>query len=490
MKFITPKSPVKIFIFLAILVFGNFNTANAQQRKLVLVKKLQTTNKDVRRKVPEKLVAKNAESKKILPKITTKIADEDEDETSKSTKSNSADNTFRTETVRNIAQDNFDGEDLQIRRAAVNALGNRAGTVVVMEVKTGKILTIVNQNWGIRQSFKPCSTIKLVTGIAGSNENLIDETGRVRNRTTRFNLNDSLAFSENGYFQQIGKSLGSKKMIEYAKQLGLGQKTGINANDESEGRLPYGNENLRIYSHGDDFEVTPLQLAVLVSAIHNDGKIVVPRVPRTKIEKTNFRGFLRREVDLPKESIESVITGMRGAAKYGTARRGTHPDFNIAGKTGSCIEHNSWVGLFASVAPLEDPKYSVVVITRGQGERGKYAAMVAGQIYEALRPRLFTNDAPVLLAKYNENKNNKIIVGETEKSATFTKTNDVRKLENSITQISSTNPNNSEGEKNIVTETQESEFSTVVIEYKKETEENQPADSNPAITRPRIVKIN
>lgn len=445
MQFIAPKSPVKFLLFIVLFILANSSVSNAQQKKPTAVKKNQTAAKDVRNKIPP----------------DKSVDDNKKPETS-----------FRTETIRNIAADNFEGEDLQIRRAAVNALGDRAGTVVVMEVKTGKILTIVNQDWGIRQSFKPCSTIKLVTGIAGANENLIDENGRVRNQATRFNLDDSLAFSDNGYFQQIGKNLGNRKMIEYARELGLGQKTGINADGESAGRLPYGNENLRIYSHGDDFEVTPLQLAVMVSAINNDGKIVVPRVPSTEIENANFRGFLRRGVELSGESIQSVIPGMRGSAKYGTSRVGTNPAFRIAGKTGSCIEHNSWVGLFASVAPLEAPKYAVVVITRGQNERGKYAAMVAGQIYEALRPRLFINDAPILLANYNDNKN-PVIVGK-----------NTSPVQNENAADSKINPEN-----NKKSEPTETTFSSVVIEYEKESETSEPVNNSPQITRPRIVKI-
>ncbi len=81
---------------------------------------------------------------------------------------------LRTETVENITNDNPEGEDLEVRRAAVNALGTHAGTVVVLEPQTGKVLSIVNQDWAIRKSFKPCSTIKLVTAIAGINENVID----------------------------------------------------------------------------------------------------------------------------------------------------------------------------------------------------------------------------------------------------------------------------------------------------------------------------
>ena len=41
-----------------------------------------------------------------------------------------------------------------------------------------------------------------------------------------------------------------------------------------------------------------------------------------------------------------------------------------------------------SVAPVENPKYAVVVITRGERERGKYAAAIAGRIYRELAPRI------------------------------------------------------------------------------------------------------
>ncbi len=181
-------------------------------------------------------------------------------------------------------------------------------------------------------------------------------------------------------------------MISYAQTLGLGQPTGINAAGEASGKLPFGNSNARIYSHGDDFEVTPLQLAVLVSAISNGGKMIVPQIPRTKIEQANFRGQMRRTIDLPQKNMQQVIPGMIGAAQYGTARRGVDSSLDVAGKTGSCIGQGSWVGLFASVAPIENPKFAVIVITRGEGERGKYAAAVAGQIYAALRTRINIQD--------------------------------------------------------------------------------------------------
>lgn len=298
---------------------------------------------------------------------------------------------LRTETVRNIENDRTEGEDLQVRNAAVNALGSHAGTIVVMEAQTGKVVTIVNQDWAIRNSFKPCSTIKLVTGVAGINENLINNEGGIGDSTSGLKLDAAIARSNNGYFQRVGTKMGSTKMIGYAKSLGLGEPTGINAEGETAGKLPYGNNNARIYSHGDDFEVTPLQLAVMVSAISNGGRKVVPQIPRMRSEKAAFKPQISEQVNVPQRNVEGVLPGMIGAAEYGTARRGVDAAMGVAGKTGSCIGKGSWVGLFASVAPVEDPKYSVVVITRGQSERGKYAAAIAGKVYESLRSRVIRN---------------------------------------------------------------------------------------------------
>jgi hypothetical protein len=294
-------------------------------------------------------------------------------------------------TVENIAKEDASGEDVNVRRAAVNALSGHAGTVVVMEAKTGKVLTIVNQDWAIRDSFKPCSTIKLVTGVAGLNENIIDSEGHITNSSTQMDLDYALAKSNNGYFQRVGMNMGSGKMIQYAKSLGLGEKTGINADGETPGKLPYGNNNARIYSHGDDFEVTPLQLAVLVSALSNGGKKVVPQIARPRVERTAFTPHIRETVNLPLRSVEGVLPGMIGAAEFGTAHRGVDASMGVAGKTGSCITKGSWIGLFASVAPVEDPKYSVVVITRGQSERGKYAAAIAGKVYQSLNGNIKRN---------------------------------------------------------------------------------------------------
>ena len=297
-------------------------------------------------------------------------------------------NGLKDETRQNILSDNTEGEDLQVRAAAVNALGNKAGTVVVMEAQTGKVLTIVNQNWAERNSFKPCSTIKLVTGVAGIDQHVINPEGGIGDSTGGVLLDGAIAHSNNAYFQRVGSNLGGSKMVQYARQLGLGEPTGLNVDGETAGRVPNGNNNLRIYSHGDDFEVTPLQLAVLTSAISNGGKKVVPQIVRSRAELADFRPQFRRSVAVPSQELDEMLPGMIGTAEYGTAHRGVDASLGIAGKTGSCIYKGTWIGLFTSIAPVENPKYSVVVITRGSGERGKYAAAIAGRVYQSLSSKI------------------------------------------------------------------------------------------------------
>jgi len=306
---------------------------------------------------------------------------------------------LKTQTAENIEKDNTEGEDLTIRQAAVDALGSHAGTVVVMEAKTGKVGTMVNRDWAIKNSFKPCSTIKLVTAVGGINEGVINEEGGIGTSTSGPNLDAAIARSMNPYFQRTGVNFGNEKMIGYAKTLGLGERTGINAEGETPGKLPFGNRNPRIYSHGDDFEVTPLQLAVMVSAIANDGKKVVPQIVRPSQQKAAFKPKFHGEISVPYRTVQGLLPGMIGAAEWGTARRGVGPGMGVAGKTGSCIFKGTWIGLFASVAPVEDPQYSVVVIMRGESERGKYAAAVAGSVYRALAPRLRRNNEKYVALK-------------------------------------------------------------------------------------------
>jgi hypothetical protein len=303
-----------------------------------------------------------------------------------------ADQALRDETTANIARDETTGEDMEVRRAAVAALGNHAGTVVVMDPKTGRVYTVVNQEWALRRGFKPCSTIKLVTGLAGLSEKVIDpeQTDRLAIGRVRLDLTDSLAYSNNGYFQNVGGSVGFERMMTYARELGLGERTGINHANEFSGRVPAYKSGYAVNhmsSHGDDFEVTPIQLSTLTSTIANGGTLLIPHLPRTPQEDFKFKSEVRRRVSISPEALRRVIPGMIGAATYGTGKLAYDPLMQVAGKTGTCIGQGSWLGLFTSYAPVADPRLAVVVVTRGSGERGRVAAAIAGKIYRAVDHR-------------------------------------------------------------------------------------------------------
>ncbi|MBA3257745.1 MAG: hypothetical protein H0T64_14030 [Pyrinomonadaceae bacterium] len=301
---------------------------------------------------------------------------------------------MRDEVQALIARDDTTGEDLEVRRAAIDALGNHIGTAVVMDPLTGRIYSIVNQEWALRRGFKPCSTIKLVTGVAGLGEKVIDpaNTAAVSDRYN-IDLTDALAYSNNTYFQQVGGRVGFEKMMSYARDLGLGEKTGINAPNEYPGRLPFEKTGFalnRMSSHGDDFEVTAVQLATLVSAMGNGGKLLVPRVPRTAEEQAKFKAKVRRQINLEQGAWRGMVPGMVGAVNYGSGKKAYDPLQTVAGKTGTCIGQGGWLGLFTSYAPLANPRLAVVVISRGPDARKHFPAAVAGRIYRELNNRFGT----------------------------------------------------------------------------------------------------
>lgn len=290
-----------------------------------------------------------------------------------------------------IDKDDVSGEDPEIRRVAVNALGHHAGTVVVMDPKTGRIYSVVNQQWALREGFKPCSTIKLVTGLAGLNERVIDPADTTTiSESNSVSLTSALAHSKNQYFQTVGGRVGFDKMISYARQLGLGEKTGINSRNESQGRVPRLKSGFAVNhmsSHGDDFKVTAVQLATLVSAMANGGKLLTPFVPHTPQDEKRFAPKVRRLVSIKADSFKQMVPGMIGAVSYGSGRRASNPRETIAGKTGTCIEQGAWVGLFTSYAPLNNPRLAVVVIAKGADGRNHFPAAVAGRIYRDLGTR-------------------------------------------------------------------------------------------------------
>lgn len=282
------------------------------------------------------------------------------------------------------------GETPIIRQAALQALGNWNGSVVVVDPNTGRILSLVNQKLALSGGFTPCSTFKPVVALAALREGIITPNTRLYvGGRQRMNLTDALAHSNNIYFDKLGEMLGFKRITEYAQEFGYGEKAGLDIPGESPGRYPSeppkeGGVGFLAYC-GTDVDVTPLQMAAIVSAIANGGTLYALQYPRTPEQIAAFHPVVRRHLDNLTQYIPQIRDGMAGSVLYGTGRSAYDPDFSIYGKTGTCSENGARLGWFMSYGGQPQAPYVVVVLLRGGRMMfGPHAAEIAGRFYRGL----------------------------------------------------------------------------------------------------------
>ena len=282
--------------------------------------------------------------------------------------------------------DDVSKENPRFREVALRALKNHRGSVIVMNPRTGQIYTIVNQDWAFRRQRTAASTFKMITSLAAIEENQLKESskGFGYDSSTQMNLATALAVYNNDYFKSLGQNLGSNTLIKYSKQFGLGEKTGIDYPGEIGGYVPTEMDHDRsdlIGVMGGDIQVTPLQLAVFVSAIFNGGKILVPQAANGNDSVTaQERGNLL----ISERSVEELKKGLRDAVETGTGKRARQGNFKVSGKTGSISNKETKTGLFVSYGVNHNSEMVVVVVLEGKNEIGATAAEIAGQIYNSI----------------------------------------------------------------------------------------------------------
>jgi cell division protein FtsI/penicillin-binding protein 2 len=295
--------------------------------------------------------------------------------------------------------DFVDGDDLTIRRAAVEALGPYNGSVVVVDPETGRVMTMVNQRVALGSGFQPCSTIKVSVALAGLRERVIAPQTKMRLAGMKMDLTYALAHSNNFYFATLGLKLGYEKVSYYAHLFGYGEKAGLNIPGEQPGHYPpappkNGGVGM-LTSFGEEIQQTPLQLAALMGAIANGGTLYYLQYPRNPAEAKEFTPKVKRKLEIS-ELIPMIKPGMRGAVEFGTAHR-AREDGPIAGKTGTCSDDHTHLGWFGSFNDIGNRKLVVVVLlTGGRPVSGPVAAGIAGDFYRRLgEQNYFASSAPL-----------------------------------------------------------------------------------------------
>lgn len=226
-----------------------------------------------------------------------------------------------------------------------------------------------------------------------------------------FDLKRAFYRSSNAYFITNGiRMVGPRKLMEVAKRFHLGEKTGIETPEvsgyvptpEQAARLPEG--HFANFCIGQEVTTTPIQMACFVSCIANGGKLYWPRVvldnrsPDEPFEMAAHRaGNLHDTVQINPHHLSLLHEIMRldtenpEANAYGAFHNaGKEPlSFQVAGKTGTAEikrpgvkDKTTW---FVSYAPVDHPKWAVVVMIESGGSGGGTCAPVARNIYAALQ---------------------------------------------------------------------------------------------------------
>lgn len=264
------------------------------------------------------------------------------------------------------------------------------GTVVVMDPRDGKVLALTNPDWAIRMRFPPGSTFKLVAALAALFQGQIDpsrtvacpgyylfqgETLSCSHVHGDVNFTKGLAYSCNTYFYTLGRDLGWKPIADCASSCGLDELTGINLPGEVPGEIPKSLSDREAVDfsigEGGRIQVTPIGMAVLVSAIANYGKRFRPQVILNQSSLLDFRPHPAPPLKLP-QGFLLIREGMREAVAYGTCVEANLTYTAVAGKTGTATAvqgggaTHSW---FLGFAPFDHPRFVVVVFNkRGLGQ--------------------------------------------------------------------------------------------------------------------------
>ena len=264
--------------------------------------------------------------------------------------------------------------DIDLQKTAYEALGEKNGAVVAIEIKTGEVLVFISRpgfdpnpfvygisnkayhalqgstdqplfNRALRGQYPPGSTVKPFIGLAGLEYNVTSfrhklfcpgfyQLPKLKHKYRDWkkwghglvDLNDAITQSCDVYFYDLARTLGINRIHAFMQQFGFGEKSGIDLVGEKAGLLPsrkwkrknrnqpwYPGETL-ITGIGQGFtQVTPLQLARATATLANKGEVVMPHLAARIIngnQTTSKQAAVVQNINLNEQNLQNVISAM------------------------------------------------------------------------------------------------------------------------------------------------------------------------------------
>lgn len=330
--------------------------------------------------------------------------------------------------------------DLDIQRLSHQALKEqmqefnaKRGTVVVMDVETGELVSLVTEpsynpnryfehdledmrNWAVTDLYEPGSTFKpinvaiaLEAGAVNPNTKIYDD-GRmeiggwtVRNHDYfsngghgKIGLDEILQVSSNVGMMKIIERMSPQHYYDQLQNLGIEEPVGIDLMGETAGSLKsefeFTNYPIEpaVASFGQGFSLTPIKLAQLTGAIANGGRLVTPHVVKGLVDQD---GAIIEQDPRPEKQVfspetsQQVLQMMETVVSEGSGKAAHIPGYRSAGKTGTAqkanmgtYSGNGRITSYVSIFPVETPRYVVLAVVDEPRAPLAYGSTVAAPI--------------------------------------------------------------------------------------------------------------
>jgi cell division protein FtsI/penicillin-binding protein 2 len=296
-------------------------------------------------------------------------------------------------------------------KKGVERYGAERGSIIVMDPRTGAILGMatyptfdpnfyyaitdprVQLNPLVSEIFEPGSILKPLVMAAALNEDKIEpsttmvDSGPVKVAEYKIDTFDGkhagvqtmtqvLEQSNNVGMVWVGQQLGAETMYDYFRRFGLGERTGIELDGETQTTLPEPDKwnvtTVATTSFGQGIAVTPLQALNSINALAHKGQLLEPHI--VDYTKSPDGTITRREPRVVQQVVSPETAAQLSAMMVSVIEKGVGqlarvPGYYLAGKTGTAQvpdEHGRYhadrkIISFVGFGPVEDPQFSVLI---------------------------------------------------------------------------------------------------------------------------------